>query len=160
VNKYFMTAWIVGFLAVASACVGTTASSTPGLSPSPQVWTSTPEVISTRLTALLIGQLVHVENCLRVQSPYGTTSYLLVWPPDFDFQLEGDMLHVTDKLYGDSKAWRLGDTLEVGGGEISSPDSELRQRLPAHCMGPYWLFGGWLRPTATPRSMEFAWRQV
>jgi hypothetical protein len=116
----------------------------------PQSSAATPEVVSTRLTALLRGELILVANCLRVKAPYNTPSYLLAWPPDFEFEITDDIVQVTDKLYGDTKTWYLGDIIEIGGGEIPRLDEQLQQRLPTHCGGPYWIVGGWLRPTSTP----------
>jgi hypothetical protein len=142
---------MVGLFLGVTACGPTTMPTSHPLSPVPQDSSATPEVVSTRLTALLIGELVLVDNCLRIKAPYSTTSHLLVWPPDFEFRVRGDIVEVTDKLYGDTKTWHLGDTIEIGGGEILRLDEQLQQRLPVHCRGPYWVFGGWLRPTQTPK---------
>ncbi len=110
----------------------------------------TPQVVSTRLTALLVGELAVVDNCVRVKATSGEGSYLLVWPADFDFSVSGTSIHVRDKLLSEDVTWRSGDIVRLGGGEIPSLDDQLRGRVPANCEGPYWLFGGWLKPTPLP----------
>jgi hypothetical protein len=46
--------------------------------------------------------------------------------------------------------WRIGETIQVGGGEISRIDEQMRSRVPAKCRGPYWIVGGLvIPPTAT-----------
>jgi hypothetical protein len=101
--------------------------------------------MTTRLTALAIGELTTVDNCLRVED------YLLVWPPEFVVNVEGDTVQIEDKLLGEKTVWRLGEVVQVGGGEVSflGLTEDVRARIPAGCKGPYWLVGGWLTPTAT-----------
>jgi len=110
----------------------------------------TPQVVSTRLTALLVGELEVVGNCVRVKTTYGSGSYLLVWPPDFDFGVSDTSVHIADRLLREEITWRVGDSVRLGGGEIPSLVEKLRSRVPANCDGPYWLFGGWLKPTPLP----------
>lgn len=137
--------WAVMAAVLATAACGATLPTLTGQA------SPTPAVVSTRLTALLVGELVVIDNCVRVKPAEGETSYLLVWPPDFDFSVEGRSVRVTDNLKRQDVTWQVGDIIRVGGGEASNPDAALLRRLPANCAGPYWVFGGWLEPTSTPR---------
>ncbi len=136
--------WFLFIAVLATTACTAPSSATPPASP-------TPAVVSTRLTALLVGELAVVDGCVRMKAADGHASYLLVWPPDFDFSVEGASVRVSDRLKGQEVTWRTGDIVRVGGGETSSVDAGLRQRLPANCAGPYWMFGGWLEPTLSPR---------
>jgi len=103
--------------------------------------TPTPEI--TKLTALLFGELVEVEGCLRVNEDYGGTSYLLAWPPDFVVSVKEDTVHLID---GDSNevTLHIGEIVRISGGMLRSIeylDERVRRKLPANCPGPYWVVG-------------------
>jgi len=124
-----------------SAC---SATSTPGL-------TATPQLVATRLTAEVYGRLILVDDCLRVNTDYGT-SYLLVWPPGFTVDIEGDVVKVVDTVMREKAEWRVGEMVWVGGGEAPGLEERTRQSVPAHCPGPYWLAGG-LEMPGTVRNL-------
>ena len=91
--------------------------------------------------ALLIGELILVDGCLRVTSQ-GGTSYLLVWPPDVTLRTENNRIEILNQA-GHVVA-RVGDVIQVGGGEIGATpasDERVPQHLPPACPGPYWLVG-------------------
>ena len=92
------------------------------------------------MEALLVGELVLVDGCLRVNDSSGN-SYLLVWPQGFSLRTEGNVIQVVDST-GRSVA-QVGDNLEVGGGEVPAGwAGELSaQPLPSGCPGPYWIVG-------------------
>jgi len=113
--------------------------------------TPPPQVIATRLTAEVWGKLVLVDGCLRVETEYDT-SKLLVWPPGFVVEREGDSVKVADTIAGEEAEWRIGDMVWFGGGEISSLDEQTQQSVPSHCAGPYWLVGG-LEMPGTARNL-------
>lgn len=106
------------------------------------------------MEADLIGELVVVEGCLRVNSRYSDTSYLLVWPPDFTLNTENDAIQILNGA-GQIVA-RVGDEVRISGGEIRSVeflDERVRQKLPAGCPGPYWIVGDEVSPVeATEES--------
>lgn len=121
----------------------------------PQVTTSvaTPPIIATRLLAEMVGKLTIDNDCLRIND------YLLVWPPDFTVDIKEDMIEISDELTGEKVVWRSGETVQVGGGEVSylALDEQLRQRIPAHCSkggsGAFWLMGDIAVPaTVTPAT--------
>ena len=124
-----------GSLLVVAVLIAVTACSneaTPTLTPIP-----------TRLTALLFGELVEVEGCLRVKARDDGTSYLLAWGPDFAVTTEKDAVHIVD-ANGKKTVLHIGEMVRIGGGEVKSVgylDEQVRQKLPAGCPGPYWFVG-------------------
>lgn len=109
--------------------------------PSP---TASPRIVATRWTAELVGKLVTVDGCLRVNSIHGGTSYLLVWPPEYTgkVSIEKGTVQIVDR--DKMIVWHIGEMVHLGGGEVPSIeylDERLRQKLPANCPGPYWVVG-------------------
>lgn len=121
---------------------------TPAPAPTP-----TPSVVATRLTAEVYGKLVLVDGCLRVNTDQGI-SYLLVQPPGFVIDRQGDKVRVADTIMGQAAEWRIGDMVWLGGGEVPNLDEQTRQSVPAQCAeaGPYWLAGG-LEMPGTVRNL-------
>lgn len=106
---------------------------------------ATPTVtpIRTRLTALLFGELVEVEGCLRVKSRDDGTSYLLAWGPEFAVTTENDAVQIVHEN-GTKIVLHIGEMVRISGGEVKSVgylDEQVRQKLPAGCPGPYWFVG-------------------
>lgn len=88
------------------------------------------------MTALLVGELTPVDDCLRVRDESGV-SYALVWPMGFALQMEGETAVVLDAT-GQAAA-RSGAPLSVGGGEIPAERiDEYVLTRPTNCPGPYW----------------------
>jgi len=99
--------------------------------------------IRTRLTALLFGELVEVEGCLRVEDRDVGTSYLLAWGPEFAVITEKDAVQIVHED-GTKIVLRIGEMVRISGGEVKSVgylDEQVRQKLPAGCPGPYWFVG-------------------
>lgn len=95
-----------------------------------------------RMTALLEGELVLEDGCLRVDDDYD--NYLLVWPYGFSLSTGGgEVIQIIDDT-GQPIA-RVGDRVKVGGGECVKPCEHIAQysaELPSdHCSGPYWIVG-------------------
>lgn len=106
--------------------------------------TAGPQVVATSWTAELIGELVEVEPCIRVNDRDSDTSYLLVWPPDVTATTENDTVRVvTGAITGNRKevVLHVGEMVRLSGGETENLDEQLRQALPANCPGPYWVVG-------------------
>ncbi len=121
---------------------GCTASTPAASSPVPP--TTIPEVVATHQTAELVGTLVKVDQCLRVNDQNSDSSYLLVWPPDLAATVENDTVRVvTGVVTGDRQesSARIGDVVRLGGGEAKDLDEQLQQSVPATCAGPYWVVG-------------------
>src|SRR4030067_1383231 len=54
------------------------------------------------------GTLVLADNCIRVDHDYSDTSYLLIWPPDFNMTIENGTIKIlTERII----SWHL---LEIG----------------------------------------------
>ncbi len=93
------------------------------------------------MEALLIGELVLVHGCLRVNSNDSDSSYLPVWPPGFMVSIENDSIVILDEA--GQVATRLGDRVRLGGGEVpmAIASAYAEQPLPNECPGPYWIVG-------------------
>lgn len=103
-----------------------------------------PQVVATSWTAELIGELVEVGRCIRVNDRDSDISYLLVWPPDITATTEEDTVRVvTGAITGNRKevVIHIGEMVRLSGGETENLDEQLRQTLPTDCPGPYWVVG-------------------
>lgn len=103
------------------------------------------------LTASLTGKLVTVNDCLRIISKHGKTSYLVIWPPDVLLRDRNDLAEIRS-LSGQVLV-QVGQEIRLGGGELAASESRwvstlLRQgqKLPESCPGPYWLVGFEISP--------------
>ena len=99
------------------------------------------------MEALLIGELVVVNGCIRMNSREGSTSYLVVWPPDFTLGIENDSIYIRN---GASEVVaRVGEEIYMSGGEVPAKTAwlsqQLQQKLPDACPGPYWVVGEQVR---------------
>jgi hypothetical protein len=92
------------------------------------------------MDAMLVGRLVLVNACLRLNASENT-SYLLVWPQGLALTSDGSSIQVVDAA-GQLVA-QVGNTLTVSGGEVPAEAiaNHVRQPLPAECPGPYWIIG-------------------
>ena len=108
------------------------------------------------MAAELIGRLTLVDGCLRVNSIYGTASYLPIWPPEFALRAHDGEIQVLD---GDGQVVaHVGQEVYMSGGEgsaASMPDC-VREQLPAACTGPYWVVGDAVRPNLRHDSELFS----
>jgi hypothetical protein len=91
------------------------------------------EVQELGLNALLSGELVLDDGCLRVYDN------LILWPYGYTVEMEGDDIWVVNE-HGE---WvvNVGDRVQMGGGVISAEFAEekIGRSLPEGCMGPFWL---------------------
>ncbi|WP_185095181.1 hypothetical protein [Truepera radiovictrix] len=93
--------------------------------------------------ALTEGTLVLEASCLRLQPRSGGTDYALIWPLEFGFKAEGNT--VTILGVGGQRVAKVGDVLEVGGGDYGELTAEEFERFvigSPRCGGPYWRVGG------------------
>ena len=107
----------------------------------------TAEIVTIRMTAVLIGELIVSDGCLRVNDVNSGTSFLLVWPRgQHTVSVEGDTVRIVDRVEGKTVVWHIGEIVCLGGGggkSIEHLDERLRPELPlsANCPGPYWIVG-------------------
>ena len=113
--------------------------------------TSVPDVFMPQLKqrdvvfmdALLIGELVVEDGCLRVQDSYTEEHTLVIWQADYYLTDNAGILEILDEA-GTVRA-RVGEIVYMGGGEQRAvDDAELRQPIPDECGGPYWRMGEFL----------------
>ncbi|GAB4581616.1 MAG: hypothetical protein Fur0022_43650 [Anaerolineales bacterium] len=123
------------FLLILSAC-GNNSGAT--LSPTPY-FPQLKEEPNGYATALLMGELMLVDGCLRLDGNDGN-SYLLIWPYDYSIGEENGVIQIFD---GAAQAVaQVGDILKTGGGESSLEHAQsLVASFPESCPGPYWLVG-------------------
>lgn len=89
--------------------------------------------------ALLEGELVLKNGCLRSENPTGW-SHLLIWPQRFRLSVDGRDI----RIIGDSGvSLSIGDEISIGGGEVPLYHLQtlVEQPIPSDCRGPYWLVG-------------------
>jgi hypothetical protein len=112
------------------------------------------------MQAELIGRLVLVDGCLRIESVHDGTSQLPIWPPEFGLAAEGDEIQVVDGE-GEVVA-RVGEEVYMGGGGGSATGLAdcVREQLPAACGGPYWIVGDGVRPNLKRDSELFTLEEV
>lgn len=117
----------------------------------PSHGSSFPQLINTPggyLDALITGELVITNGCLRVNDTYGE-SVLLIWPPGFSTHPEQESIQVLDST--GKRVASVGDWVEVGGGEVPTPTYlGLIDPLPKNCPGPYWLVGEYIKKIDYP----------
>ncbi len=92
--------------------------------------------------ALLTGNLIIVNNCLRITVRNGAADYLIIWPTHLSLDTKNNPLKIQNKQ-GQTVA-RVGDQIHLGGGEVPTSaatwlSTKLRNKLPDTCPGPYWL---------------------
>ena len=96
------------------------------------------------LDALLIGELVSENGCLRLRDTDGRDNYLLIWSDTAEMTPDGQGVRVRDdSSLGVSLSFYVGDEIWMSGGEaqFSHVQEIVRQPIPSDCPGPYWLVG-------------------
>jgi hypothetical protein len=101
------------------------------------------------MTALLIGDLLVEEGCLRIRDIYTGESRLVIWQADYFLTDNDGVLAILDET-GEIVA-QVGERVFLGGGgQPILNEAELRQPLPDSCDGPYWRMGGFLPEEYVP----------
>lgn len=99
--------------------------------------------------ALMYGQLVNEDGCLRLVANEGEESYLILWPAEVNVIATGGMLVIQD-ADGEVVA-RVDQQIGLVGGEYTQRDwveglLQPGSGLPEDCPGPYWLTGEIIEP--------------
>ena len=94
------------------------------------------------MEALLVGELVSENGCLRLRKIDNGADHLLIWPQTADMTADGQGVRITDE-FGVSSSFSVGDKLRVSGGETNLDHVQkiVVQPIPSNCPGPYWLVG-------------------
>ncbi len=143
------------FIALLLTIAACTSSNSPSLQPDgnhPSTTSSDPtkttffprqeKPVRAWMDALILGTLVLVDNCIRVDSEVAKTSYLLIVPPDFSFSVENKQINILN-ANGEIVA-HIGDRARISGGEINSlskVDKFIQAQIPSQYTGPYWIIG-------------------
>lgn len=124
---FVATVAIIGIIIV-SMCIINTPTSAP-------FFPQQKEKPAIYMDALLVGELVLEDGCLRV------CDYLLVWPHGFSLSTEDGIIQIIDD--NGQPIMRVGDKIKLGGGEMLSEHiANYSVRLPSdRCSGPYWIVG-------------------
>ncbi len=98
------------------------------------------------MDALLEGELVLEDGCLRVTNVDGT-DYLLIWPQRFNLSVDGEDIRTSDDA---GAPLSVGEEIRVGGGEVPRDHVQtlVEQPLPSDCPGPHWIVGEVLPSTS------------
>jgi hypothetical protein len=95
-----------------------------------------------QMEALLDGELVLADGCLRIKENYGEESYAAIWPFEFNFEVQNGNV---DILNGEGRVVaQVGDQVRISGGEIprfSEKEFEQNYLGTLRCSGRYWLVG-------------------
>jgi len=114
--------------------------------------TPAPEVIITAWTAIVMGELINIDGCIRVRDRESDVDYALVWTPDMSARIEGDEVRIISGIVRGKTSevvLRFGDIVRISGGETNHPDEQLLQNLPPNCQGPFWVVGLEIAPVQT-----------
>jgi hypothetical protein len=97
------------------------------------------------MEAELVGDLVLNEGCLQIESLYGDSSYLPIWPPEFTARMDDGIPAILDGK--GNVAGRVGEEIYMGGGETSGSTLPVcvQEQIPASCSGKYWIVGEGVR---------------
>ncbi len=110
------------------------------------------------MTALLQGQLVMVNGCLRVVTGYDPQGNLILWQPDYFPTLTESGIEILDR--NGQVVARVGESITLGGGGIQASEDttrQLREPIPSTCAGPYFLMGEIVsQPLLTPQPIYTA----
>lgn len=116
------------------------------LTPEPSIFMPQLQVRSAMfMQALLIGELVVQEGCLRVQS--GEDPVLVIWQADYFLNNHDGTIEILDE--SGKVVAQVGETVYMGGGEVpftAELESSLREPIPEGCAKSHyvWLMGEFL----------------
>ena len=105
---------------------------------------SSPEVVATAYTAILVGELMEVDGCLQVKSSLDDATYTLAWPPDTEVIIADKTVQVTTGIvrrHPETVVLYFGDIVRISGGKTEELSEQLRTSVSEGCPGPYWVVG-------------------
>lgn len=88
----------------------------------------------------LIGKLILVEGCLRIQSDVNPRGSTAIWPHEFGFSVQNNVISIIDG--NDQVVARVGERIHVGGGGAPPRSATEWEEYvignPQQCAGPFW----------------------
>ena len=93
------------------------------------------------MDAMLVGELVSENGCLRLRKIDEGTDHLIIWRQTADMTADGQGVRITDES-GVSSSFSVGEKLRMGGAATRNLDvvqKSVVQPIPGNCPGPYWL---------------------
>ena len=101
------------------------------------------EAPNSYMDALLEGELVSENGCLRVRNIEHGSDHLVIWPYDSEMTADGQGVRV--RISDGSEAiLSVGEEVRIGGGEsyLSFLQRRVAQPIPSECLGgSYWVAG-------------------
>lgn len=90
--------------------------------------------------ALLKGELVLENGCIRARTTDGLSDHLLIWPPGFQLSVDGQDVRISNES---GVSLTVGQEIRIGGGELRLAHVQplVEEPVPSDCPGPYWLVG-------------------
>jgi hypothetical protein len=90
-------------------------------------------------TALIRGTVVEQDGCIRLRTSDDARGRLLMWQPSHRVHRNGERIEIVD---GKGKVIaRVGESIDLGGGEMPAIENYLKSPIPPACTGPYWMVG-------------------
>ena len=94
------------------------------------------------LDGLTQGILVASDSCIRLNEDNSDLSFMIIWPPDYNYSIEDEMISV---LNGDGTLMaKVGNKVKISGGGVeifSALPKYIQDQTSSICAPPYWLMG-------------------
>jgi len=101
-------------------------------------------LLNSTWTAEVTGELINLDGCICIRDRESGVYYAIVWTPDVSATIEGDAVRITSGITSGNSSevvLHFGDMVRLSEGEITHPDDQLLQDIPANFQGPYWVVG-------------------
>lgn len=143
VMRYVDTGIAVVMLSVVTACAAPIPSPI-GVATRDYATVTSPQVVATAYTAILIGELVKVNGCLQVKSSLDDATYTLAWPSNIEVLIADKEVKVTIGIvrgHPETVILHFGDIVRISGGETEELGEQLYASVSEGCPEPYWIVG-------------------
>lgn len=101
------------------------------------------------MEALLVGELVSENGCLRVRDAEHSSDHLVIWPYDSEMTADGRGVRVRISD-GSEATLSVGEEVRIGGGSLplSYVQRRVAQPVPSECLGDLYWVAGQISPPA------------
>ena len=93
------------------------------------------------LDAMVVGELVSENGCLRVRNSERGIDHLLIWPHGYEMAADGQRVRTSD---GSEFTLSVGQEIRIGGGQVPLHhiQTSIIHPIPSNCLGDsYWVVG-------------------